>query len=229
MTNDLKTLSGRAYSLLRRDIIDGSFAPAQPLRLAQLQARYDIGFSPLREALTRLSAEGLVIAESMRGFRVAPLSLDDLRDTMETRIFVETQALRRSIERGGDDWESRIVSTLHALGRQLARSDANDPDSLQALEARHRDFHFALISASGSRRLEQIVENLYLGSERYRTLQPGARAALPKRDLAAEHGAIADAAVARDVEEATRLLSAHYSLTADYLAAAHAARLDAAV
>lgn len=228
MTTDTKSLSGRAYAMLRRDIIDGTFRPAQPLRLAQLQGRYEIGFSPLREALTRLSAEGLVTAESMRGFRVAPLSLDDLRDTMETRIFVETEALRRSIARGGDDWEARIVASLHALGRQFGRSDPADPDSLEALEGRHREFHTALVSASGSRRLEQIIESLYLGSVRYRMLRPGDQAGLPKRDLAAEHGAIADAAISRDAERATALLAQHYSLTAEQLEAAHAERWEQA-
>lgn len=228
MTTDSKSLSGRAYALLRRDIIDGTFRSAQPLRLASLQTRYGIGFSPLREALTRLSAEGLVVAESMRGFRVAPLSLEDLRDTMETRIFVETEALRRSIARGGDDWEARIVSTLHALSRQFARSDPSDPDSLEALEERHREFHVALVSASGSRRLEQIIESLYLGSVRYRMLRPGEQVGLPKRDLTAEHGAIADAAISRDSDRATALLTQHYSMTAEQLEAAHARQWTAA-
>lgn len=223
MTTDIKSLSGRAYALLRRDIIDGTFRPAQPLRLAQLQTRYDIGFSPLREALTRLAADGLVTAESMRGFRVAPISLDDLRDTMNTRIFVETEALRRSIERGDDDWEGRIVSTLHAFGRQLKRSAVDDPESAEALEDRHRDFHFALVSASGSKRLEQIIEHLYLGSVRYRMLQPSKNRAVPNRDLEKEHGDIADAAIRRDLPAATSLLAAHYTATTLSLEAAHIA------
>ena len=228
MTKANKSLSERAYTLLRRDIIDGTFRPAQPLRLASLQTRYDIGFSPLREALTRLSAEGLVVAESMRGFRVAPLSLDDLRDTMETRIFVETEALRRSIARGDDDWEARIVSTLYAFGRQLKRSVPDDPESAEALEDRHRDFHVALVSASGSKRLEQIIEHLYLASARYRMLQPAKNRALPIRDLEREHGDIADAAIERDIDTAVRLLTAHYEATAAILEAAHMSRFEAA-
>ena len=220
-----KSLGEQAYSMLRHEIISGVYAPEQPLRLAQLQERSGIGFSPLREALTRLTAEGLVTSESMRGFRVAPLSLDDLRDTMETRIFVETEALRRSIERGDDDWEARIVSSLHALGRQNERSHPDDPDSLAALEDRHRDFHVALISASGSRRLEQIVDNLYLGSVRYRMPSLSNLSSTPARDLMNEHGAIADAALARDASLAVELLTAHYRLTADLLSLAHSDRM----
>lgn len=198
------------------------------MRLAQLQERCGVGFSPLREALTRLAAEGLVISEAMRGFRVAPLSLDDLRDTMETRTFVETEALRRSIKRGDDDWEGRIVSSLHALGRQNERSNPDDPESLAALEDRHRDFHVALISASGSRRLEQIIDNLYLGSVRYRMPSLSNLSLNPTRDLMIEHGAISDAALARNAPLAVDLLTAHYSLTAELLIQAHSERLDRA-
>ena len=198
------------------------------MRLAQLQERCGVGFSPLREALTRLAAEGLVISEAMRGFRVAPLSLDDLRDTMETRTFVETEALRRSIKRGDDDWEGRIVSSLHALGRQNERSNPDDPESLAALEDRHRDFHVALISASGSRRLEQIIDNLYLGSVRYRMPSLSNLSLNPTRDLIIEHGAISDAALARNAPLAVDLLTAHYSLTAELLIQAHSERLDRA-
>ena len=62
-------------------------APGSPLRLADLSARYDMGFSPLREALNRLQAERLVIAEALRGFRVAPLSLDEMRGRHRTPAF----------------------------------------------------------------------------------------------------------------------------------------------
>lgn len=221
------SLSAQVYSRLRQEIIGGSFAPEEPLRLAQLKDRYGVGFSPLREALTRLSAEGLVNAESMRGFYVAPLSLADLHDTIETRIFVETEALRRSIERGGDDWEARIVATLHAFKLQLGRRDENNPESLETLEDRHRDFHFALVSASGSARMQAIIETLYMGSARYRVLRPGDESAYPVRDLEAEHSAIAEAALGRETEQAIRLLDDHYRRTAEALELAHRGKLKA--
>lgn len=225
MSKTAKSMGEQAHAMLRHQIISGAFAPEQPLRLAQLQERFGVGFSPLREALTRLTAEGLVTSEPMRGFRVAPLSQEDLRDTMETRAFVETEALRRSIRRGDDDWEARIVSSLHALGRQFERSGPDQPESLAALEERHRDFHFALVSASGSRRLEQIIDSLYVGSVRYRMPSLSNRQSTPARDLMAEHGAIADAALARDEALATRLLDEHYRLTAEMLSMAPAAPL----
>lgn len=219
---DQETSGERAYSLLRNDIIRGEFAAGQPLRLAALQTRYGLGFSPLREAMTRLTAEGLATAESMRGFRVAPLSVEDLRDTMETRIFVETEALRRSILHGDDDWEGLIVSTLHALGRQLTRSKPDDSASTEALEERHRDFHFALVSACQSRRLKNIMDNLYLGSVRYRIPALTNHNLDQSRDLMIEHGVIAEAALARDAAKATSLLADHYRRTAMDFETAHA-------
>lgn len=221
------SLSVQVYTRLRKEILGGTFAPEEPLRLAQLKDRYGVGFSPLREALTRLSAEGLVSAEAMRGFYVAPLSLADLYDTMETRIFVETEALRRSINRGGDDWEARIVSTLHAFKLQLGRRDKNKPESLETLEVRHRDFHFALVSASGSARLQTIVETLYVGSARYRVLRPDHESAYPIRDLAVEHSVIAEAALGRDTHQASKLLEDHYRRTAEGLELAHQGKLKA--
>jgi len=228
LAKNSSSLAAQVYAQLKQEIIGGSFAPDEPLRLAQLQERYGAGFSPLREALTRLTADGLVVAESMRGFRVAPLSEEDLRDTMETRIFIEAEALKRSILRGDDSWESRIVATLHAFKRQLSRRDENDPESVETLEARHRDFHFALVSASGSPRLQAIIENLYLGSARYRVLLPSSGSTYPARDLEKEHSAIADAALNRDSEQATRLLMDHYRRTAEGLEKAHRSQVHAA-
>lgn len=228
MPRDQETLGEQAHARLRHEILRGVFRPGQPLRLVQLQARTGYGFSPLREALTRLAAEGLVSAESMRGFRVAELSLDELRDTMETRIFIESEALRRSIASGDDDWEGRILAALHAFGRQLARSRPDDPDSLEALEGRHRDFHVALVSACGSPRLMAIVETLYLTSARYRMPGLARSEALPPRDRAAEHRAIAEAVLARDTPRAVALLGEHYRTTATQLEAACRDHLAAA-
>lgn len=207
------TLGEKAYVGLRKAILRGEFAPGQPLRLAHLRDRFGFGFSPLREALTRLTAERLVTSEALRGFRVAPLSLEELTDTMETRIFVETEALRRAIARGGDVWESAIVSTLHGFKRQVERTAEAGAEGQDALEDRHRDFHRALISGCGSARLMEIFDNLYMDSARYRGPWFHDRADIPGRDLVAEHSRIADATLARDTELATDLLTEHYRQT----------------
>ena len=202
------TLAEKAYNALRQDILRGAFASGSPLRLADLSARYGMGFSPLREALNRLQAERLVTSESLRGFRVAPLSLAEFEDALATRLMIEGQALRVSIERGGDDWAAGIVSSLYALKLQADRKG-----DIWELESRHHAFHRALLAACDSPWLLEFFERLYMATERYRlpALAAGGRG---QRDIMAEHSAIADAALARDAEAAEALLRDHYLRTA---------------
>lgn len=210
------TLAEKAYEALRHDIVTGALKPGAPLRMAQLSERYDMGFSPLREALNRLQAERLVTSVALKGFSVAPLSLDEMWDATNTRILIESRALRLSIAEGGDEWEAGIVGSLHALLLQAARGTARDEDA-RALESRHHAFHRALISACGSSWLMEFFQRLYVESERYRhpmlAPQPGEQ----PRDVQAEHEALAKATLARDADLATALLADHYRRTAQRL------------
>jgi DNA-binding GntR family transcriptional regulator len=140
------TLAEKAYDSLRRDIVTGQLKPGAPLRMAQLSQRYEMGFSPLREALNRLQAERLVTSVALKGFSVAPLSMEEMWDATNTRILIEQRALRLSIEQGGDEWEAGIVGSLHALLLQAARGSATEAEA-RALEARYR--HPMLAPAPG--------------------------------------------------------------------------------
>lgn len=217
-----ETLAMMAYRRLRRDIVTGAFAPGQPLRLEALRQRYGLSFSPLREALNRLQTERLVVAAALRGFSVAPLSTEEMWDATETRILIESQALHRAIARGDDQWEVRIVAAFHALDLQLrrVRSNAASDDDVWLLEARHRDFHHALIASCGSPRLLSLADQLHAETQRYRlpALAGGAPAA--KRDIASEHLDIMEATLDRTPAEAVALLAAHYRRTAEDRAAA---------
>ncbi|MFN4099180.1 MAG: GntR family transcriptional regulator [Pararhodobacter sp.] len=215
------TLTEKVYKSLRRDIIRGAFRPGSPLRLADLGERYGMGFSPLREALNRLQAEGLVTAESLRGFRVAPLSLAAFEDSLQTRLLIETEALRASILKGGDDWAAAIVSTLYAFRLQADRlvdGQAGEAD-LWELETRHHAFHRALLAACGSDWMLEFFERLYTATERYRIPSLTGAAGFGRRDIHAEHAAIADATLARDTARAEELLRQHYLRTAETLRA----------
>jgi len=207
------TLAEKAYTSLRQDILRGAFASGSPLRLADLGERYGMGFSPLREALNRLQAERLVTSESLRGFRVAPLSLAEFEDALATRLMIEGQALRLSIAKGGDDWAAGIVSSLYALRLQAERKD-----DLAELESRHHAFHRALLTACASPWLLEFFERLYMATERYRLPALGA-AGRGNRDIMAEHSAIADAVLARDAAAAEALLADHYLRTAGMIRA----------
>lgn len=212
------TLAEKAYDALRHDIIRGAYAPESPLRLADLSERYGMGFSPLREALNRLQAERLVTAESLRGFRVAPLSLDELHDAIALRIQIETEALRGAIRFGDDAWAAGIVSALYALSLQAGRTGPQA--DIWALETRHHAFHRALLVACNSPWTLEFFERLYAATERYRIPVLLAAARPAGRDVQAEHKALAEATLDRDAEKAAALLKEHYLRTVGDLGAA---------
>lgn len=203
------------YDRLRQDILDGILKPGARLRFEELKAQYCVGLSPLREALTRLAAENLVSLEEHKGFRVAAISKSDLLDLVFVRKEVEATAIRLSIEKGDDRWESGVVAAIHALGKRpsLTPEGRIDPE----WEVRHKAFHESLASACGSPRLLQLRELLVDHADRYRRLShtyPSER-----RDHLAEHTEIADAVVKRDADAATYLIKRHLERTVEILLA----------
>ena len=115
------------FQSLRSDIVNGSLKPGARLRFIELQARYGIGTSPIREALSRLAADRLVIQEVNRGFSVPPLSLEDFADITELRLTLERGAIRASIARGDEAWEEELVLAHHRL-RRLGRPESDPED-----------------------------------------------------------------------------------------------------
>jgi GntR family transcriptional regulator, carbon starvation induced regulator len=202
---------------LRADIVSGKFAPREKLRLSELKSRYEMGSSPLREALSRLVAEGLVTFEGNKGFRVRDLSREDLADIAYMRTAVETFAVRTSIEQGGMEWESGLVGALHALVT-TTRDTATDRASLDAWNVAHDRFHEALIAACGSPRVMETQRRLAEHHNRYRRTFMGEN--LPRQLLIDEHTGIAKAALARDADRAATLLGRHMFITSDFYAEA---------
>lgn len=211
------TLSERAYAAIRQDIIRGTLVPGMPLRMAELSTRYGMGFSPLREALSRLQSERMVVAEALRGFRVAPQSVEEMRDAMQTRILIECDALRRAIALGDDDWAAGIVGALYALKIQTERTDQGG--GIWELEARHRAFHLALLAACQSPWKLEFAERLYTATERYRIPILLDQQSATSRDVQAEHSDLATAVLDRDADRAADLLSRHYTRSAEAIAA----------
>lgn len=211
LTAGSKTLVESAYAALRREIIDGALAPGAKLRTDELRERYKMGASTLREALTRLLGEALVTAEGQRGFRVAPISLDDFRDLTEVRKLIETEALRQSIAQGDEAWESRVVAAYYRLSKTEERLAEDPVRYWTQFEERNREFHSALIAGCLSRWLNQIYAMLYQQSERYRRISVAKRTV--PRDVHAEHKAIFEATMARDSQRACRLLEDHIDRT----------------
>ena len=205
-----RTLIERAYEQLRTDIIEGRLVPGEKLRVEHLKDQYEVGAGTLREALLLLVTDALVVAQGQRGFRVSPISIEDFEDITRTRILLETQALRQSIALGGEDWEAGVVAAFHRLSRAEQKL-GDDEDYVQAAaedwEKRNRGFHDALIAASPSRWMRHFQNILYQQSERYRRISLF-RKPVP-RDVHAEHQALFDAALARDTDRATTILTEH--------------------
>lgn len=213
-SHDKPTIAEGVYIRIRNDIIAGKLQAGQVLRSDWMRAQYDVGISPLREALTRLTSERMLVAESQRGFRVAPIDANEVRDVLATRILIETEALKRSIERGSVEWESRVLAAYHVLSRgSIPRP--GDPEASTWI-ARHRDFHMSLLSAAGSDWLPYLSRLLFDQSERYRALRTIVRkkAELEKR-IAQEHKRIVEATLDRDAPEACRALADHYTRTSE--------------
>ncbi len=201
---------------LREDIVGGVVAPGSKLKLVPLAERYQVGRGPLREAACRLAAEGLVVIEDQRGFRVAPISRTDLIDVTRTRQRIEALALRDALHHGDDVWEGDVIAALHVLER-VSGQDASE--SKRALfRERHRAFHDTLCAPCPSAYLRQFRETLYAHSERYRCLAADRyRDDAARRDIPGEHEAIAQAAIARDADLVCRLLESHLERTLETL------------
>lgn len=202
-----KTLVDGAYRQLRRDIIEGRHAPGAKLRVEHLKDEYEVGAGTLREALALLVSDSLVVAQGQRGFRVAPISLADIEDITHTRVMLECEALRQSIANGDETWEGNLVSAFHLLTRAEEKLAGDVDGSVNEWEERNRVFHETLIGACTSRWIRHFLAILYRQSERYRRISVLNRPV--PQDVHEEHEQIFRAAIARDADEATRVLSGH--------------------
>lgn len=218
-------LSEQAFSRLRRDVLFGEFEPGAKLKIDELQGSYGFSSSPLREALNRLSQEGLVKADERRGFRVAAISRTDLADITHMRLLLDVQALSASMQHGDDAWEAAIVAAAHRLEKvesQLGDGPTVLDDEWSRL---HRDFHLCLLAACPSQRQLAMCTSLFDQAERYRRFS--ARQRVIARNKNKEHRRLMDAVLKRDVDTACRLLADHIQGTQRNVEAA-LKRLDAA-
>ena len=185
-----------------------------------LKTVYDIGPTPLREALQKLSTEGLVLALEKRGFMVSPLDLDEFNDLNIARVEIEKVALTRSLALGDGLWESRVVAATYLMNKEdevLVVSGAGVSD---AWESANAEFHAAMIAACGSKWLLQMRDQLQDMCERYRRSsisQSIRKTGDGNRDVGKEHAAISKAVLARDSGLACQLTESHYMKTLDRL------------
>ncbi|MGM0534952.1 MAG: DNA-binding transcriptional regulator CsiR [Pseudomonadota bacterium] len=208
-TTSKQNLGVSAYQWLKRDIIRGVFTPGEKLLMSGLKARYGLGIGPLREALSQLVAESLVIAISQRGYRVAPMSLSELADLYDARAQLEGLILELAIQRGGDDWEAEILAKAHTLAKVTEVNSSEE--LLDVWDTRHKAFHTAIAAGCNSPQLLKVREGLFDQVERYRHLWLretvfSAEALERKRR---EHAALVEVILSREGRRAAQMMREH--------------------
>jgi len=200
-----------AYEALRDSILSCELKPNARLRLEELRDQFQLGISPIREALMRLEMDDLVRLERNKGFSVARVSPGHLKDSIAIRSEVEKFILHWAIERGDVAWEANLISAFHLLSRQQKYSPDNPAKINPDWNKAHRYFHLTLVSGCNAPSMFKIYSQLEAQTERYVALailnsrQP--------RDDNSEHKLLMDAALERNVELVQELSEKHIQAT----------------
>ena len=217
-----QSMTLRAYDLLRTEILTGALAADAKINISDTVQRSGLSLGAVREALSRLTSEGLTTAETNKGFRVAAISLADLEDLTRTRVMIECACLESAIANGGLSWESGIVSTVFEL-RRTPMLIGNPQQVNTEWTMTHGRFHAALVAGCDSPWLLRLRALLYDQAERYRiATMPFDRA---QRNLEAEHQELADLTLKRDAAKATAAMRDHLLRTKRILIEADVAKV----
>jgi DNA-binding GntR family transcriptional regulator len=197
-----RTLADVALAELKEAIVSGEIPPGTPIRLQEYVDRLQMSSVPIREALRFLEQKGLIERSPHRGVFVSPMSAQDLDDTYQIRLELESKALRLASEAMTDDDSARITELVERYARASLAGDSVARDL-------HGDIHMSLYELSGSKWLLLLLPMLWDNSERYRRL------ALPLRGTPEqrieEHRQIVEAVAAGDPDRAEILLRSHLS------------------
>jgi DNA-binding GntR family transcriptional regulator len=204
-----RTLASDVFEQLRADILECRLAPGTRLRFKDLRARYASGLTPIREALMRLVADDLVILEDHKGFRVAPVSQEELVDLAMTWFELEALGIRQSIKKGDDRWAANIKARFRELSKHRMRTPHGRLDA--GWEPRNLAFHESLYAACGSPSLMRFCRILSERFSRYRRLW--ARQLTRKRNIGKEHQVLCRAVLNRDTSAAVAALRKHRTTT----------------
>ncbi|MCG3864202.1 MULTISPECIES: FCD domain-containing protein [unclassified Photobacterium] len=204
---EFTTISDRLISVIKNDILNGTYLPGEKLILNDLKSRYSVGGSPLREAMVQLAWQKYLVMKPQKGFWVADVSLDELKHIIQSRFAIGRLALKEAISTGDEQWELNILTAFHKLNR--LNPDADDFDASE-WDRRHKAFHLALVQCKSSEFLLDILSHIYDQQERYRHFLLGVNIAPQDRyHDHGEHEAVMQAVLKRDADLASQLLYAH--------------------
>jgi GntR family carbon starvation induced transcriptional regulator len=206
-----RSITEQVYRQLKSELLKCSLRPGEHLRTKDLSVRFGVSLSVIREALSRLIAEGLVDSDPQRGFRATPLSREDLLALTEASVEIEALCIRKALASGDAAWEQRLrnahdrVSTASLVVDSLGRMD-------ETFLMHHQSFHDALISACDNTWLLRMRYSCYLQAERYRQICIPLEPDLDK--IYVGYDEITEAALARDADETIRLVSEQFDRNA---------------
>ena len=155
-----------ATQKIRTDILNCVLPPNSQLKILTLSKKYEIGATPIREALNKLTLSGLINIEPMRGFFVTPISIAQMSDIYKTRLMIFTEILKQAIENGDDSWEGNIIAKLY----QFNKYHESPPYEFETWQEKIHDVHLAMMDACDSPTLKKLHTLLFSQSERYRII-----------------------------------------------------------
>lgn len=198
------SLAQQCYEQLQQEIIQGILKPGEKLKVQPIKDRFNIGQSPVREALSKLSAFGLVDVEENKGFTVAAVSQNDIRDVYKVFTEIEVTALAWAMKFGDEEWEADIVAQLHKLTIiELAQKKVLS----HVWAERNYDFHLALIAGCQSPTLLEMRHHVYMKFDRY--CQMSYQLSHDNVHNNACHQELAAAVLQRNIKEAKKLMIDH--------------------
>jgi len=207
---DVSPSQAAAY-WLRRDIVRGVFQPMDRLKVEDLVKFYEIGHSPIREAIVLTSASGLVEHEYQKGYRAAPVSLADYDDVLSVYQRLYKLAISMAIDIGGDAWEERVVVQLHRTGKITKAPPDGDPQTRERWQRAYWEFHGEMLSGCGSPLMLQLLGDIGFRLERYVNLFANIETDR-LRDNHAEHKQIVDALMERDKKRVLELIDRYFAI-----------------
>lgn len=196
----VRSVVGLAHDEIRSMIVSGAIAPGSRLGQGELADQLGISRGSVREALRRLAGDGLVEFEVNRGFFVADVGLDNVRQRLEARLTIEPEITRLAAERRTVDDLERMREAIELEEAARTSDDAHDAS---------RAFHLAVAAATGNEAFVRLLESLWIADVGRRLLAERRRAPAWQHDDVAEHRAILAAVESRSGRRAAQLMRAH--------------------
>ena len=209
---DNLTLSQRVYEHLRDEILADHLLSGTELSEVALSKELAISRGPIREAMGRLAAEGLITMRPRRRAEVRSLTAQELIDAYQVREALEVMAVRLAIPRVTEAGLSRLEELIEAMAEHRAEGEARE------FSAANVSFHELLCELSGNTKLQEVHHRLEGEIGRFQNRTPALRGSMD--DSLTEHRAILAAIRLRDADRAAALTAAHIRVPAQRLQAA---------